>query len=62
MAKRAKCPRCGSSDAVPIVYGYPDGDLFEQAQRGEVAIGGCVIMGDDPTHRCRACGHAFVAS
>jgi len=26
---------------VKIIYGYPDEDLFEEAERGDVALGGC---------------------
>jgi hypothetical protein len=41
---------------LPIVFGYPMPELFEAEQRGEVALGGCVVTGEDPTHRCAACG------
>lgn len=35
------CPQCGSDENVlPIVYGYPSEELFEAAERGEVALGG----------------------
>ena len=54
---RPPCPVCGAA-SVPIAYGYPDLELFEAADRGEVALGGCVIGKDDPTHECRA-GHTF---
>lgn len=58
MAKLA-CPECGSTEVIPIVYGMPDWDLHLASERGEVAIGGCIVIGDDPTHQCRACGHEF---
>jgi hypothetical protein len=48
-------PRCGSDRVVNIVYGMPPGDLFEQAEREEVALGGRCIGFDDPTHRCLGC-------
>ena len=35
------CPECASSEnVIPIVYGYPSEELFEAAERGEVALGG----------------------
>lgn len=50
------CPACGSTNAVRIVYGYPDPELSEAAGRGEVALGGCVIGPESPAYECRACG------
>ena len=57
------CPRCGSAETVPVAYGLPDEPLFEAAQRGEVAIGGCIVgrPGGDPDRACRACGHEWVS-
>ena len=50
------CPRCGSLDAVRIVYGLPSMEGFEAAQRGEYALGGCVIGPESPDFECRGCG------
>ena len=36
MKKKPTCPSCAATDLVPIVYGYPDSELFEAADRGEV--------------------------
>jgi hypothetical protein len=55
----APCPRCGSTDTVRIAYGYPGPEMIEAAERGEVFLGGCCIMGNDPTRHCRACEHDF---
>jgi hypothetical protein len=46
---------------VPIVYGLPGPDIFEAAERGEVAIGGCVIgrPDGDPHWACPACQHRW---
>lgn len=51
------CPECGSEDTVRIVYGFPGTEMIEAAERGEIALGGCVIsaMGGDSDRRCRAC-------
>ena len=36
------CPTCGAR-VLPVVYGMPEGPVFEAADRGELVIGGCVI-------------------
>jgi hypothetical protein len=61
MKKKPTCPSCAATDLVPIVYGYPDSELFEAADRGEVAIGGCVVYGNDPKWLCRVCGTRILA-
>jgi len=63
-ARKAKkppaCPACGAA-AVPIVYGLPGPDILHAAERGEVAIGGCVVGGPDgdPCWACPDCGHRW---
>lgn len=37
------CPRCGERNPLRIVYGLPSGAAFEAAERGEFALGGCVV-------------------
>jgi hypothetical protein len=51
------CPECGAR-AVPIAYGEPTGDTLREAERGEVAIGGCLISEDSPHWQCEL-GHRF---
>lgn len=51
-----RCLWCGTASPVPIVFGLPDGELEELADRGEVILGGCVVTGNDPRWRCRSCG------
>lgn len=43
-----RCPACGKPGSIPIVYGYPTSETMERARRGEVALGGCIIMGGEP--------------
>jgi hypothetical protein len=59
--KPIECPKCGSSEIVPIVYGYPLPETEEKARRGEIALGGCRIIGNgsDPKWACRKCGKKF---
>jgi ADP-ribosyl-[dinitrogen reductase] hydrolase len=56
-AAELACPHCGETvRPVPLVFGYPTDETFEQAGRGEVALGGCVVSGDDPDWACPICG------
>ena len=49
-------PSCDHGVPVPIVYGFPSTEMFEASQRGDVALGGCVVEASSPTWRCTACG------
>ena len=61
MAALTACPVCGRQvRPTPIVYGYPAPETFEAASRAEVALGGCVIVGREPTARCPECGTDLV--
>ena len=53
------CPWCGAPQVVPIVYGLLLGEAFERAERGEFAMGGCMVGGDSPLWQCQACQHEF---
>ncbi|HKS16514.1 MAG TPA: hypothetical protein VJU16_04325 [Planctomycetota bacterium] len=53
-----KCPACGGK-LVPILYGLPSSEGFQAAERGEIALGGCTVMGDDPQLACAACHERF---
>lgn len=41
---------------MPILFGFPTDEAFEAAQQGEIALGGCVVSGDDPRWECSSCG------
>ena len=45
---------------LPIVFGLPLPETFEAAERGEIALGGCILSGEDPTHHCAACGEEVI--
>ena len=49
------CPGCGQENSVPLVYGMPGFGDFQQAERGVVALGGCVIFDDPAAFVCRSC-------
>jgi len=40
-----QCAACGEPlKRVCVVYGYPSPELSERAERGEVVLGGCVVV------------------
>jgi hypothetical protein len=53
--KPTKCPRCGNKTVLPIAYGMPGPDLWEESQKGRVLLGGCVIMPNQPRKACTTC-------
>lgn len=48
-----KCPRCGTSNPLEIVYGFPSTEMFDAASAGRIALGGCTIDEDCAAFRCR---------
>jgi hypothetical protein len=58
-ARKKPCPKCGSLDVVPILYGYPTDESMEVAEKGLIALGGCCVGEDDPRKHCNACGEDF---
>jgi hypothetical protein len=55
------CPVCGDTAVVPIIYGLPTSEAFAMVERGEAALGGCVISREAPRWRCKACHMEFGA-
>jgi hypothetical protein len=53
------CPECGSVNTRPILYGLPDAEAMEAAERGAIALGGCIVTGDDPRWVCLDCDHRW---
>ena len=62
MKKPAACPHCGSGDIIPILYGLPTKDAREAADKGLLALGGCVGGKESPDWLCKQCRKAFKAS
>jgi hypothetical protein len=54
-----RCPRCGERGPLRIVYGLPSHPAFEASERGEFALGGCVVSIDSPSWQCRRCGREW---
>jgi hypothetical protein len=38
---------------IPIVYGFPSHELFEEAEKGLVKLGGCCVKQDSPEWYCK---------
>lgn len=50
------CPSCRSAaHPLPIAYGYPSLELALAAERGNVALGGCLVGPESPEFECRDC-------
>lgn len=57
--KRFICPKCGQKTGIAILYGYPSEEMFEQANRNEIILGGCARLIEDPDRQCLKCGHQW---
>lgn len=54
-----KCPNCNKRLA-KIIYGFPTEEMFEQAEKQEVYLGGCtMIIGEEPIYHCYRCDRNF---
>lgn len=53
--EKKQCPECGSSDTIPIQYGFPSPEMMNAADKGKIRLGGCVIKNDSPDWHCKAC-------
>lgn len=58
-AARFLCPNCKKKTGVNISYGYPTEEVFQQAERNEAVLGGCMQAPGDPDRQCLACGHSW---
>lgn len=52
-----RCPKCDSAKVVEILYGMPTQEVFEVADRGLVALGGCCVTGYEPSWQCLECNN-----
>ncbi len=39
---KCRCPKCKSENVVPIMYGYPSPEAFEEAEKENIKLAGCV--------------------
>ena len=52
---KAVCPACKSNNVVPIAYGLPGFEMIEEANKGKIHLGGCVIEEGAPDFHCNDC-------
>lgn len=50
-----QCPHCKANDMAPILYGLPTTDMIDLARQDIIALGGCVVDINNPTHYCYNC-------
>ena len=60
LRKGSTCPSCTKAKLVPIVYGLPGLELRRDSENGHVALGGCVVTGNDPELECLGCEEKFM--
>ena len=55
------CPICGSTEVVPIVYGYTKASPVYDLEKmmPNFVLGGCCITDFSPTLHCNICGEEF---
>jgi hypothetical protein len=56
-AVKPVCPGCGSTNIVPIEYGYPGPGWEAEVEKGTMALGGCVV--GEGGYECGGCGRRF---
>jgi len=54
-----KCPSCNSDNVAAIAFGYPGPEMIEEADRGDIVLGGCCVEEDDPEWHCKDCAHEW---
>ena len=55
MEDQEKCQKCGSTEFIPVCYGYPTGKAMEKYKRGELILAGCCVLGEKPSRVCKIC-------
>ena len=38
------CPKCKSNNVIPIMYGYPAPEAMEEAEKGNLKLGGWEVF------------------
>ena len=48
------CPNC-NNELIKIVYGMPSNEMFQKAEKGEIYLGGCIILPNNAVYYCSKC-------
>ncbi len=51
------CPRCGSPERIPYLYGEPTPEAEEMARAGKAILGGCCVLPFLPLWQCVQCSY-----
>lgn len=56
-----RCPRCGSTEVIEIIYGFPSEDEMRRAEDGDVVLAGCFfsLYKPDRHYYCIDCDFKF---
>ena len=55
----SKCPKCNSTEYIPICYGKPSNELLKKSERGEVILAGCCRPLNPLYKKCKNCGGEY---
>lgn len=53
------CPKCGSKNIIPILYGYPNYEAVKSAKEGKIKLGGCIVDFHANDKYCNNCGYEW---
>lgn len=55
------CPKCKSKNIIPIMYGYPAPQAWEEVEKGNLKLGGCEVFvgGGQPDLFCKDCEYEW---
>lgn len=60
-----KCPKCNSTNIIPIIYGEPTYETYLESEEGKCVLGGCLIVEDEDgkiisdQYHCKDCGYEY---
>lgn len=59
---RAICPICQARKGVRLLWGYPSDEAMVLANKGEVELGGCIVLNTALDRHCLSCEHRWESS
>jgi len=58
--KPRKCPKCGKTTVVKILYGMPTEEALRLLEQEKLVIGGCCITEKSPDWACTNCKVEYI--
>ena len=60
------CPKCNSKNTIPIIYTWPTATHGEEAKKGNLILGGCLVStsdkGGEIDRHCKDCGYEWATT